>query len=75
MPRQLLPSLSQSSADDNREQFRLAIISSLHQVFFFVFPSTVLFIVLRVPIVRLVFGASRFDWEATSLTGITLCGI
>jgi putative peptidoglycan lipid II flippase len=67
-----LPSLSQSSVDDNREQFRLAIISSLHQVFFFVFPSTVLFIVLRVPIVRLVFGASRFDWEATSLTGITL---
>lgn len=67
-----LPSLSQSSVNENKEQFRLAIISSLHQVFFFVFPSSVLFIVLRIPIVRLVFGASRFDWEATSLTGLTL---
>ncbi|MBI5614312.1 murein biosynthesis integral membrane protein MurJ [Candidatus Gottesmanbacteria bacterium] len=67
-----LPSLSQSSVNENKEQFRQAIISSLHQVFFFVFPSTVFFIVLRIPIVRLVFGASRFDWEATSLTGLTL---
>jgi putative peptidoglycan lipid II flippase len=28
--------------------------------------------VLRSPIVRLVFGASRFDWQATVLTGVTL---
>ncbi len=31
-----------------------------------------LFIVLRIPIVRLVFGASHFDWQATVLTGMTL---
>ena len=35
-------------------------------------PVSVLFIVLRIPIVRLVFGASRFDWQATVLTGMTL---
>jgi len=32
----------------------------------------VLFLVLRITIVRLVFGAAQFDWEATVLTGRTL---
>jgi putative peptidoglycan lipid II flippase len=29
-------------------------------------------LVLRIPIVRLIYGASRFDWDATVLTGRTL---
>ena len=44
----------------------------MHQILFFVLPVSVLFIVLRIPIVRLVFGASRFDWAATVATGMTL---
>jgi putative peptidoglycan lipid II flippase len=35
-------------------------------------PVSVLFLVLRIPIVRLVFGAAAFDWMATVLTGRTL---
>ena len=31
-----------------------------------------LLIVLRIPLVRLFYGASRFDWEATVDTGLTL---
>ena len=67
-----LPSLSVASVKDDQEAFKKTIIPALHQIFFFVLPFSVLFIVLRIPIVRLVFGASRFDWDATVLTGMTL---
>ena len=67
-----LPTLSLSSASEDRAQFHKIILSSLHQILFFVLPISALFIVLRIPVVRLVFGASHFDWSATVLTGMTL---
>lgn len=67
-----LPTLSAASVKEDGEQFKKTVIRAMHQILFFVLPSSVLFIVLRIPIVRLVFGASRFDWEATVLTGMTL---
>ncbi|MBI3955861.1 murein biosynthesis integral membrane protein MurJ [Candidatus Gottesmanbacteria bacterium] len=67
-----LPTLSLSAANNDRGELKQAIVTSLHQMLFFIFPVSVLFVVLRTPIVRLVFGASRFDWEATVLTGMTL---
>jgi len=66
------PLLSQASASDDKEQYMKTITSAINQIMFFIMPISVLFIVLRIPIVRLVFGASRFDWEATVLTGVTL---
>ncbi len=35
-------------------------------------PISAIFLVLRIPIVRLIFGAGQFDWQATVLTGRTL---
>ncbi|MCX6793973.1 MAG: murein biosynthesis integral membrane protein MurJ [Candidatus Gottesmanbacteria bacterium] len=67
-----LPTLSAASAKEDRGEFKKSVISAIHQILFFVFPASALFIVLRIPVVRLVFGASRFDWEATVLTGMTL---
>lgn len=67
-----LPSLSAASAKNDIGQFRSSIIRAVHQMFFFILPLSVFFIVLRIPIVRLVFGAARFDWQATFLTGVTL---
>lgn len=67
-----LPTLSISSANEDRQQFGKVIYSSINQILFFVLPISALFIVLRIPVVRLVFGASRFDWEATVLTGMTV---
>ena len=67
-----LPTLSAASIGENREQFKASILSAIHQVLFFVLPASALFIVLRIPVVRLVFGSSRFDWDATVLTGATL---
>ncbi len=67
-----LPVLSASSVKKNLDDFKKTVIRSIHQILFFVLPASVLFIVLRIPVVRLVFGASQFDWQATVLTGMTL---
>lgn len=67
-----LPSLSQFSAKDKHEDFIKTIRLAIHQILFWVLPASVLFMVLRIPVVRLVFGAARFDWAATVATGMTL---
>lgn len=67
-----LPSLSQFAAKDKKEEFIATIHAAIHQILFWVLPASVLFMVLRIPVVRLVFGASRFDWAATVDTGMTL---
>jgi len=35
-------------------------------------PASAILVILRIPAVRLVFGADHFDWDATVLTGMTL---
>jgi len=42
------------------------------QMLLFLVPATILFILLRAQVVRLVVGAGEFDWEATILTANTL---
>lgn len=61
-----------SREKDRLEEFKITFITSFNQMFYLILPISVLFLVLRIPIVRLVFGASQFDWEATVLTGRTL---
>ncbi len=67
-----LPTLSEVKTKENLKDFKNTFLASLHQILFLVLPVSVILIVLRIPVVRLVFGASRFDWEATVLTGKTL---
>ena len=67
-----LPTLSATWAQKNEDEFRKSLLKAIHMIVFFVLPVSVLFMVLRIPIVRLLYGAARFDWEATVLTGVTL---
>lgn len=67
-----LPSLSISTVNNNKNEFKTLFISGIHQILFFVLPASVILVVLRIPLVRLVFGAHHFDWPATVLTGKTL---
>ncbi len=67
-----LPSLSAQVAKQDWENFRKTLTDACLQVVFLALPVCVLFIVLRIPIVRLVFGAKTFPWEATLLTGKTM---
>ncbi|MBI2621134.1 MAG: murein biosynthesis integral membrane protein MurJ [Candidatus Levybacteria bacterium] len=61
-----------SREKDRLDMFRTTFMTSFNQMLYLVLPISVLFIVLRIPVVRLIFGAARFDWEATVLTGRTL---
>lgn len=64
------PSLSMKAKDP--AEFVSIFVSSLNQILYLTLPVSALLIVLRVPVVRLFFGASRFDWDATVATGLTL---
>lgn len=61
-----------SKEKEKLEDFRATFITSFNQMLYLVLPFSALFLVLRIPIVRLVFGAAQFDWQATVLTGTTL---
>lgn len=64
------PSLSLKSKEP--KEFVSIFVSSLNQIMYLTLPVSALLIVLRIPVVRLFFGASRFDWDATVATGMTL---
>ncbi len=65
-----LPVLSREK--DMLDSFRSTFTASYIQMLYLILPVSVLFLVLRIPIVRLIFGAAQFDWGATVLTGRTL---
>jgi len=68
-----LPALSSAFAMKKDAEYKSIFLSSFNQILFLVVPLSVLLIVLRIPMVRLVFGSSiLFDWESTVLTGKTL---
>lgn len=54
------------------EEFKATFMASFTQMLYLVLPVSMLLLVLRIPIVRLIFGAGQFDWNATVLTGQTL---
>lgn len=67
-----LPTLSVKAAKAQFPEFKKFLLVAMHQILFFVLPASMMLIVLRTPVVRLVFGAERFDWAATVTTGKTL---
>jgi len=67
-----LPALSGYSNTNKFLKFQKSLIDSLLQIAFLVVPLSVLFIVLRVQLVRLAFGAPTLPWKATLVTGQTL---
>jgi putative peptidoglycan lipid II flippase len=67
-----LPVLSSEKSRGRIEEFKLTLLTTMHQILFLCLPAAAILIVLRIPVVRLVFGASQFDWQATVLTGNTL---
>lgn len=67
-----LPVLSQERSRGEDESFKVTLLTTMHQIMFLCLPATAILIVLRIPAVRLVFGAWRFDWTATVLTGKTM---
>lgn len=61
-----------SRQKDTISAFKITFLTSFFQMLYLILPVSVLLIVLRIPVVRLIYGASLFDWPATVLTGRTL---
>jgi len=67
-----LPTLSYQAAEKNLGRFKKTFLSSFNEILFLVIPCAVFLAVLRIPVVRLAFGAARFTWISTVQTGYTL---
>lgn len=65
-----LPTLSREY--DHPHEFNKTLMTTLNQMMFFVIPVSMVLIVLRVPLVRLLFGTDNYDWAATVQTGLVL---
>lgn len=65
-----LPTLSRLSG--NKDAFRKTLFDAFYQMVFLILPLSAALIVLRIPIVRLLFGTDIFGWEATVQTGMVV---
>ncbi len=62
-----LPTLAREAGSP--EKFKKTLLSALYDMCFFIVPFATILVVLRVPLVRLIYGTDIFGWEATIQTG------
>ncbi|MFA5076477.1 MAG: murein biosynthesis integral membrane protein MurJ [Patescibacteria group bacterium] len=66
------PTLSTFIASGDKDNFVKSFSQTVRQILFFIIPLSVMFLVLRAQIVRVILGAGYFDWEDTILTADAL---
>lgn len=67
-----LPTLSSEGEDRDLTSFKKTFLTSFHQMMFLVLPLSMILFILRVPVVRIVYGVSNFPWETTLETASVL---
>lgn len=67
-----LPYLSELYQNKRMDEFKHLITQSLLNILFYTAPIASFFIFARTPVVRLLFGGDKFDWNATVMTADTL---
>jgi len=67
-----LPIMAEEYKEGDKDNFFRIIKTSLLQILYLSLPVMVLLIVLKLPIVRLVYGAEKFTWEDTLITALCL---
>lgn len=68
----LFPTLSQKALNQDLASFRKTFLTSFMQLAFLTLPVAAIFLVLRVPVVRLAFGTAHISWPATLTTSYVL---
>lgn len=66
------PTLSALAAENKKEEMIKNLSSTVRQILFFIIPLSIIFLMLRAQIVRVVLGSGAFDWEATVRTADSL---
>ncbi len=66
------PLLAQLFSRGETREFIHHVTVAIRHILFWSLPATVLFVVLRAQIVRVILGTGRFDWQDTRLTAAAL---
>jgi putative peptidoglycan lipid II flippase len=66
------PALSRLFATGEKSKFREQFLISARHIMFWIVPASVMFIVLRAYIVRVILGSGQFNWNDTRLTAAVL---
>ena len=66
------PTLSELANRDDKVGLRKIVSETTRNVLFLIIPLSIVFLLLRIQIVRVVLGAGVFDWNATIVTAHTL---
>ncbi len=67
-----LPDLAQFCCRKDEDGFKKVLNDSIQLSLYLVFPIVAILLVLRLPIVRLIYGTGAFDWQDTLLTSWSL---
>ncbi len=59
------PFISEMAAKGRKEELALSFARTTRAVIFLIIPATVLFLLLRAQVVRVILGSGRFDWNDT----------
>lgn len=68
----VFPTLSEYAAVKDFKNFTKQLSQTIRQIFFFILPITLVFILLRAQIVRVLLGTGQFNWENTIATATTV---
>lgn len=68
----VFPTLSELAQKNDTQRFIDTIANTTRQLLYLLVPMTLLFLIFRAQIVRVVVGAGEFDWTATIATADTL---
>lgn len=67
-----MPDLARYSCKNQHDEFKSTLNNALQFSLYLVFPIVAVMLVLRLPIVRLIYGTGAFDWQDTLITAWTL---
>lgn len=68
----LFPTLAQAHTNGKYKEFCTYMEKAIISILFFLIPASIVFILLRIQIVRLVFGSGNFGWSQTIITSQAL---
>jgi len=66
------PTLSKKFSNEHKQEFLITFTTVFKNILFLGLPLSILFIILRAQIVRVILGTGRFDWQDTQLTAAAL---
>lgn len=68
----VFPTLTAKIAQDDKNGFAFYLNRSLRTIAFLLIPLSIIFILMRAQIIRLLYGSGKFDWDDTRRTALTL---